>query len=399
MPTHTTGSATPRRRTLLGQFTGLVLLAVFLPVLVLAGVLLWQSSVSVRAQGASRLAATANASARELESFLRVHTAAMQVLADRRSDEGNLDDLARWESDLARVNRHYPAFAHLLVADADGRVLTSLPSLPRTGDPTRVADREYFLAPRASGQAHVSSVYQGRGPGYAEAHNNLGLVLIQSGKDDEGIASLREAVRIAPDYADGWGYLALMYRHALQGFSKGERENFPRMVDSAAARALALQPDQPDAARPRLDVPDPVAAAQQPAELLDLPGVRQPLAIVLVAPEQVQQQRPGRQRAGPRERPPPRPALSAMYDQPGRNEQADRQQRVGPRQPGQRRHDPRRPPASDRDRCDRSEGERRRERGLEPTLRPDHELRAERQQQRRQQPPRPPQRPQQHTHQ
>ncbi|MGJ4803130.1 ATP-binding protein [Luteimonas sp. SDU82] len=164
MPTHTTGSATPRRRTLLGQFTGLVLLAVFLPVLVLAGVLLWQSSVSVRAQGASRLAATANASARELESFLRVHTAAMQVLADRRSDEGNLDDLARWESDLARVNRHYPAFAHLLVADADGRVLTSLPPLPRTGDPTPVADREYFLAPRATGQAHVSSVYQGRGP-------------------------------------------------------------------------------------------------------------------------------------------------------------------------------------------------------------------------------------------
>ena len=39
-------------------------------------------------------------------------------------------------------------------------------------------------------------------PDYAEAHNNLGLVLIQSGKDDEGIASLREAVRLAPDYAD-----------------------------------------------------------------------------------------------------------------------------------------------------------------------------------------------------
>ena len=33
-------------------------------------------------------------------------------------------------------------------------------------------------------------------PDYAEAHNNLGLVLIQSGKDDEGIAALREAVRL-----------------------------------------------------------------------------------------------------------------------------------------------------------------------------------------------------------
>ena len=39
-------------------------------------------------------------------------------------------------------------------------------------------------------------------PGFAEAHNNLGLVLIQSGDDPGGIAAFREAVRIQPDYAD-----------------------------------------------------------------------------------------------------------------------------------------------------------------------------------------------------
>ena len=39
-------------------------------------------------------------------------------------------------------------------------------------------------------------------PDYAEAHNNLGLVLIQSGNDEEGIAALREAVRLAPAYAE-----------------------------------------------------------------------------------------------------------------------------------------------------------------------------------------------------
>jgi len=38
-----------------------------------------------------------------------------------------------------------------------------------------------------------------------------------------------------------------MYRHALAGFSAGERGNFPQMVDAAAARALALDGDQPDA--------------------------------------------------------------------------------------------------------------------------------------------------------
>jgi tetratricopeptide (TPR) repeat protein len=39
-------------------------------------------------------------------------------------------------------------------------------------------------------------------PDYAEAYNNLGLVLIQSGNDEEGLAALREAVRLAPDYAE-----------------------------------------------------------------------------------------------------------------------------------------------------------------------------------------------------
>jgi tetratricopeptide (TPR) repeat protein len=39
-------------------------------------------------------------------------------------------------------------------------------------------------------------------PDYAEAHNNLGLVLIQAGDDQNGIAALREAVRLAPDYAE-----------------------------------------------------------------------------------------------------------------------------------------------------------------------------------------------------
>ena len=39
-------------------------------------------------------------------------------------------------------------------------------------------------------------------PDFAEAHNHLGLVLIQTGEDEAGIAALREAVRISPDYAE-----------------------------------------------------------------------------------------------------------------------------------------------------------------------------------------------------
>ena len=39
-------------------------------------------------------------------------------------------------------------------------------------------------------------------PDFAEAHNNVGLVLAQNGEDEKAIAEFREAVRIHPDYAD-----------------------------------------------------------------------------------------------------------------------------------------------------------------------------------------------------
>ena len=39
-------------------------------------------------------------------------------------------------------------------------------------------------------------------PDAAVMHNTLGLVLVQAGDDTNGIAALREAVRLAPGYAE-----------------------------------------------------------------------------------------------------------------------------------------------------------------------------------------------------
>lgn len=58
---------------------------------------------------------------------------------------------------------------------------------------------------------------------------------------------LQQAVDIDPDYAAGWGQLACMYHHSFEGFSAGERQSYPQLLNSAAERALALDPDQPDA--------------------------------------------------------------------------------------------------------------------------------------------------------
>ena len=163
MSTPATGSPARAGRALLGQFTGLVLLAVFLPVMVLAGVLLWQATMSVRAQSSAMLSAAARAGAYDLDSFLRSHLAAMRVLADRREGTSIPGDPEAWQADLARIARHYPAFAHLLVADAEGNVVASSPGLPPREEPYSVADREYFQAPLRGRGAHVSRVYEGRG--------------------------------------------------------------------------------------------------------------------------------------------------------------------------------------------------------------------------------------------
>ena len=67
------------------------------------------------------------------------------------------------------------------------------------------------------------------------------------GSTPEAIKLYGQAVRADPEYADAWGALSSSYRHALEGYGKGERRSYPQMVQSAADRALALDPARPDA--------------------------------------------------------------------------------------------------------------------------------------------------------
>jgi tetratricopeptide (TPR) repeat protein len=77
-----------------------------------------------------------------------------------------------------------------------------------------------------------------------------GNVLMKSagaGTTRQAMTFYQRAIEIDPDYADAWGALAIGYRHGLDGFTRGEKLAYPRLLRSAAKRALALDPDQPDA--------------------------------------------------------------------------------------------------------------------------------------------------------
>jgi Flp pilus assembly protein TadD len=52
-------------------------------------------------------------------------------------------------------------------------------------------------------------------PDYAEAHNNLGSVLMEEGRSTEALQHYEEALRLKPDYAD-----ARQNRDALQAALK-----------------------------------------------------------------------------------------------------------------------------------------------------------------------------------
>ena len=63
----------------------------------------------------------------------------------------------------------------------------------------------------------------------------------------QSVTYFERAVRIDPLYADAWGALALAYTHNLDGYGEAELASLPGRIRSAAAEALKLDSDNPDA--------------------------------------------------------------------------------------------------------------------------------------------------------
>jgi DNA-binding winged helix-turn-helix (wHTH) protein len=64
---------------------------------------------------------------------------------------------------------------------------------------------------------------------------------------EQGAALFREATRIDPQFADGWGALAWSYRGLLEFGPRPDAERLRSLCQSAAAHALALDRDNADA--------------------------------------------------------------------------------------------------------------------------------------------------------
>ncbi len=142
-----------------------------------------------------------------------------------------------------------------LVESADGPVTGADPSAPGRETISRVGRRSFIAAGGAAACLAVAglAIWTRKSPIDPQAvdlyrRGQLTQRTGEPGTMDQAMTNYRRAVEIAPDYADAWGALAIGYYHAANGFSRKDRAAYGELMQSAARRALELDPGQPDAA-------------------------------------------------------------------------------------------------------------------------------------------------------
>src|SRR6476469_2976811 len=92
------------------QFARALVFGVLLPALVMMAVFGWYDSNRQVAAVRMRMDSVAQSTAASIDEFIQAHRAILMILAQRRSDENSVGDVARWNDDLRRVISAYPAF-------------------------------------------------------------------------------------------------------------------------------------------------------------------------------------------------------------------------------------------------------------------------------------------------
>jgi DNA-binding winged helix-turn-helix (wHTH) protein/tetratricopeptide (TPR) repeat protein len=126
---------------------------------------------------------------------------------------------------------------------------------PRESSPPAKAgfDRRWLIAGGAATAVAGGALIWSRQPAIPAQAQELYRTAVESFSNSDpaqraqGAAFLREAVALAPDYADAWAALALVYVFSLYESPPEKHEELFAGAKDAAARALALDPENADA--------------------------------------------------------------------------------------------------------------------------------------------------------
>jgi DNA-binding winged helix-turn-helix (wHTH) protein len=143
----------------------------------------------------------------------------------------------------------------LVPVGRDPDAVYSAPSLDMAADVTPSGRRRWLLTLGGAGlaAAAVGGVVWLRTPKIPERARVLrqkGVDALSSGlpeDNQQALGFLREAVALAPDYAEAWGELAFAYQAALLFAAPPRQAGVKAQAEAAARRALELDPNQPQA--------------------------------------------------------------------------------------------------------------------------------------------------------
>lgn len=170
--------ATPRAQwSLRHELTRVLVLAALLPALVFGAALLWNQWQRDQGDLRLRLGSNAQLSANAIDDFLQGQLSGVELLAD-----GVMRSAHPVDVELEKLLRAYPAMLRALATDREGRIVAARAA---SGRPValaaeRVADREWFRAPRDSGLPHVSDAYRAR------IYGNEALVAVSAPMSRDG---------------------------------------------------------------------------------------------------------------------------------------------------------------------------------------------------------------------
>ena len=234
-------------------FVALVLLAT-LPLVLLSGLqgILYVRDRSNAASG--RLAETAETIAYRIDEYLELHRQSIVALAaglGLRREEGGTGTpaLNTW---LDVQHAAYPGFRSLIVTNAEGRIVGGSPAAAANSRPIAglsVADRDYFLKPRANRRPYVSEVFLGRDFGADPIVAVSAPVHGQGGEFQgvvEGSLDLSAFERFGSVYRRNEGAEILILDSAGRVLWATPESGYRPLADARALAALA-RPSRPSA--------------------------------------------------------------------------------------------------------------------------------------------------------
>lgn len=117
------------------------------------------------AEARDTLKSTANNVAAEIAREVGYGTELVQRLAVSQAEASWYRNAPRLNAELNAARRERDLFVTMLATDGDGWIIGAANAAAPTGRGRSVADRDYFLIPKLTGQPHITGIFRGRGFG------------------------------------------------------------------------------------------------------------------------------------------------------------------------------------------------------------------------------------------